>query len=128
MHGCSRQEVTSESEGEAQRAAISPRTPRLVHHKCCLHSHPPSHLGFFCLLVCFRKAANLAVIYQTWAFILPKESDQKLLGAAEMLRINLPWGRKVHVGKLLQSHSGESCRAAVLRFTERPLVLRIIIR
>lgn len=69
--------------------SISPRTPTAVYYKCRLPSHPPSHLGFFFLFFFFRKTTNLAVIYQTGVLILPKESDQKVLLAADVHRINL---------------------------------------
>lgn len=108
MHGCFRQEVTSESEGETQLAAP---------HQY-LQEHPRLYI-INAVYLCTLQAILFVCVWQGYYFY------QKSL---EILRINLPLSRKVHVGKALQSHSGKSCRAAVLRNSERPLVLRIIIR
>lgn len=90
MHGCFRQEVTSESEREAQLPAphqYLQEHPRLyIINVVYLHILQAILVFFFFF---FRKTTNLAVIYQTGVLILPEESDQKVLLAADVLRINL---------------------------------------
>lgn len=95
MHGCFRQEVTSESEREAQLPAphqYLQEHPRL-HIINAVYLHILQAILGFCFyffyFFFFRKTTNLAVIYQTGVLILPKESDQKVLLAADVLRINL---------------------------------------
>lgn len=111
MHGCFRQEVTSDSEGETQLPA--PHQYLQKHPQLYIINAVYLHIFQAILDFFFRKITNLAVIYQAGVLILPKESDQKVLLAAEILRINLQLSGEVHVGKALQSHSGKSGRASV---------------
>lgn len=77
MHGCFRQEVTSESEGETQLAAAHrylQEHPRLYIINA-VYLRTLQAIFFVCVFGCFfKKTTNLAVIYQTWVLPLPKES------------------------------------------------------